>query len=115
MACCLGLCPEPVRVAGVTTTEARAQEFRESLRPFGLDEFMISNEPARTHTLDNGRVLAEFRTMPLVVWYPQKLNEMSAAGLDIVVYKKKSNKHPPVLMYYVRYVVEIEGGNYGHK
>ena len=91
----------------------QAQAFRKTLQPFGLDKFVLSNEPDRTMTLDNGRVLAEFRTMPLVVWYPQKLNEMAAAGLDVVVYRKKIGKSPPVLMYYVRSVQEI-GGNYGN-
>lgn len=92
----------------------QARAFRDALRPFGLDPFMLSDAPARTLTLNNGRVLAEFRTMPLVVWYPQKLNEMAAAGLDVVVYKKNSAKHPPVVMYYVRWVQEI-GGNDGNQ
>lgn len=92
----------------------RAQEFRERLRPFGLDKFLLSDTPERILTFENGRVLAEFRTMPLVVWYPQKLNEMAAASLDVVVYRKKIGKSPPVLMYYVRSVQEI-GGNYGNQ
>ena len=85
----------------------QANVFREELRPFGLDKFVLSDEPDRVLNVTNGRILVEFRTMPLVVWYPQKLNEMAAAGLDVVVYKRKSTKHPPVLMYYVRSVREI--------
>ena len=124
---CLGCGPERLRVAGVIATETRApvqaevtmadlaDAFRKTLQPFGLDKFVLSNEPDRKITLDNGRVLAEFRTMPLVVWYPQKLNEMAAAGLDVVVYRKKIGKSPPVLMYYVRSVQEISGGNYGNQ
>ena len=96
------------------TTATRAQEFRERLRPFGLDKFMISNEPASTLTLDNGRVLAEFRTMMLPIWYPEKLNELAAAGFEVVTVTKQYKKHPPQLMYYVRSVQEI-GGNYGNQ
>ena len=91
-----------------------ADAFRESLRPFGLDKFVLSDVPERTLTLDNGRVMAEFRTMMFPVWYPEKLNEMTAAGLDVVVITKKYKKHPPQLMYYVRSVQEI-GENYGNQ
>lgn len=91
-----------------------ADAFRESLRPFGLDKFMLTNEPDRVMEMKDGRVLAEFRTMMFPVWYPEKLNEMTAAGLDIVVITKKYKKHPPQLMYYVRSVQEI-GGNYGNQ
>lgn len=93
----------------------QAQTFRESLRPFGLDKFLLGDTPERIMQMQDGRMIAEFRTTPLVVWYPQTLNEMAAAGLDVVVYKKKSRKHPPVVMYYVRWVQEISGGNYGNQ
>lgn len=91
-----------------------AEVFRKRLQPFGLDEFMISNEPERTMTLDNGRVLAEFRTMLLPIWYPEKLNELAAAGFEVVTVTRQYKKHPPQLMYYVRSVCEI-GGNYGNQ
>ena len=92
----------------------KAQVFRESLRPFGLDEFMIGNEPDRIMEMKDGRVLGEFRTMLLPVWYPQQLNELAAAGFEVVTVTKKYKKHPPQLMYYVRSVQEI-GGNYGNQ
>ena len=114
MAVCMGLCKEQLRVAGVITTVTRAQEFRESLRPFGLDKFVLSDVPERTLTLDNGRVLAEFRTMMLPIWYPEKLNELAAAGFEVVTVTKRYKTHPPQLMYYVRSVQEI-GGNYGNQ
>ena len=100
-------------MAGVITTATRAREFRESLRPFGLDQF-VSDMPERILTLDNGRVLAEFRTMMLPIWYPEKLNELAAAGFEVVTVTKQYKKHPPQLMYYVRSVQEI-GGNYGNQ
>lgn len=93
----------------------QAQAFREALRPFGLDRFVLSDAPDRILTLTDGRVLAEFRTMMFPVWYPQKLNEMAAAGLDVVTFTREHKKHPPLLMYYVRSVQEILGGNYGNQ
>lgn len=93
----------------------RAQEFREALRPFGLDKIMLSNAPERILSLPDGRVLAEFRTMMLPIWYPKKLNEMAAAGLDIVTFTRQYKTRPPQLMYYVRSVQEILGGNYGNQ
>lgn len=92
-----------------------AEAFRKRLQPFGLAEFMISNEPARTMTLDNGRVLAEFRTMLLPVWYQERLNELAAAGFEVVTVTRQYKKHPPQLMYYVRSVQEVLGGNYGNQ
>ena len=92
-----------------------AEAFRERLRPFGLDKTMIGNEPDRIMEMKDGRVLVEFRTMLLPVWYPQKLNELAAAGFEIVTVTKKYKKHPPQLMYYVRSVQEILGGNYGNQ
>ena len=92
-----------------------ADAFRESLRPFGLDKFMLTNEPDRVMEMKDGRVLAEFRTMLLPVWYPKKLNELAAAGFDVVTFTKRYKAHPPQLMYYVRQVCEIKGGNYGNQ
>lgn len=94
-----------------------AQEFRESLRPFGLnlDKVMLTDTPERIFTMPDGRVLAEFRTMLLPVWYPQKLNELAAAGFEVVTVTRKYKKHPPQLMYYVRSVQEVLGGNYGNQ
>lgn len=132
MAVGLGLCQEPVRVAGMTTKvwttdegvrieleEAaitkQAQAFRETLQPFGLDRYVLSDAPERILTFPDGRILAEFQTMLLPVWYPQKLNEMAAAGLDVVTITKQYKKHPPQPMYYVRSVQEILGGNYGNQ
>ena len=97
-----------------TSAVALADAFRESLRPFGLDKFMIGNEPDRIMEMKDGRVLAEFRTMMLPIWYPQKLNELAAAGFEVVTVTKKYKKHPSQLMYYVRSVQEI-GGNYGNQ
>lgn len=91
-----------------------AQAFREALRPFGLDQFMLSDAPVGILSLENGRVLAEFRTMLLPVWYQEKLNELAAAGFDVVTVTRQYKKHPPQLMYYVRSVQEI-GGNYGNQ
>jgi hypothetical protein len=91
-----------------------ADAFRESLRPFGLDKFMLTNEPDRVMEMKDGRVLAEFRTMLLPVWYPKKLNELAAAGFEVVTVTKRYKTHPPQLMYYVRSVQEI-GGNYGNQ
>lgn len=91
-----------------------ADTFRKALQPFGLDRF-VSDAPDRTLTMKDGRVLAEFRTMLLPVWYPQKLNELAAAGFEVVTVTKKYKKHPPQLMYYVRSVQEILGGNYGNQ
>ena len=91
-----------------------AEAFRKRLQPFGLAEFMISNEPARTLTLENGRVLAEFRTMMLPIWYPEMLKELKAAGFEVVTVSRQYKKHPPQEMYYVRSVQEI-GGNYGNQ
>lgn len=96
------------------TVTKQVQAFREALRPFGLDRFMISDGPDRILTLADGRVLAEYRTMPMVVWYPEKLNELAAAGFDVVTYTKRYKSRPPDRMYYVRSVVEI-GGNYGNQ
>ena len=93
----------------------QAQAFREALRPFGLDQFMLSDAPVGILSLENGRVLAEFRTMLLPVWYPEKLNELAAAGFEVVTVTRKYKKHPPQLMYYVRSVQEILGGNYGNQ
>ena len=91
-----------------------ADAFRKALQPFGLDKFVLSDEPARTLTLDNGRILAEFRTMLLPVWYPEELNKLAAAGFDVATVRKQYRTHPPQLMYYVRSVQEI-GGNYGNQ
>lgn len=93
----------------------QAQAFREELRPFGLDEFMLSDVPKRILTLPGGRVLAEFRTMMLPIWYPEKLKELKAAGFEVVTVTKQSVKYPPQLMYYVRSVREVLGGNYGNQ
>lgn len=92
----------------------QAQAFRESLRPFELDRF-VSDVPDRILTLADGRILAEFRTMMFPVWYPEKLNEMAAAGLDVVTFTRQYKTRPPQLMYYVRSVQEILGGNYGNQ
>ena len=93
----------------------QAQAFREELRPLGLDKFMLSDVPKRILTLPDGRVLAEFRTMMLPIWYPEKLNELAAAGFEVVTVTKQSVKYPPQPMYYVRSVREILGGNYGNQ
>ena len=93
----------------------QAQAFREALRPFGLDRFVLSNVPERILTFPDGRVLAEFRTMMFPVWQPQKLNEMAAAGFDVVTFTRQYKTRPPQLMYYVRSVQEILGGNYGNQ
>lgn len=92
-----------------------AEAFRKRLQPFGLAEFMISNEPARTMTLDNGRVLGEFRTMLLPIWYPEKLMQLKAAGFEVVTVTKRYKTRPSQEMYYVRSVVEIKGGNNGNQ
>ena len=92
-----------------------ADAFRKTLQPFGLDKFVLSNKPDRTMTLENGRVLAEFRTMLLPVWYREKLYGLAAAGLDVVTVTRKYKTRPPQLMYYVRSVQEISGGNYGNQ
>ena len=97
------------------TEAAIADAFRKALQPFGLDKFMISDASERILHLENGRVLAEFRTMMLPVWYPKKLNELAAVGFDVVTVTKKYKKHPPQLMYYVRSVQEVSGGNYGNQ
>lgn len=91
----------------------QAQAFREALRPFELDRF-VSDVPDRILTLADGRILAEFRTMMFPVWYPEKLNELAAAGLDVVTFTRQYKTRPPQLMYYVRSVQEI-GGNYGNQ
>ena len=95
--------------------ENYAEAFRKSLEPFGLDKFMISDAPDRILTLENGRVLAEFRTMPLPIWYPEKLNELAAAGFDVVTYKKRYQTRAPQMMYYVRLVQEIRRENHGNQ
>ena len=92
-----------------------AEAFRKALQPFGLDEFVISNEPARTMTLDNGRVLGEFRTMLLPIWYPEKLIQLKAAGFEVVTVTKRYKTRPSQEMYYVRSVQEILGGNHGNQ
>lgn len=92
-----------------------ARAFRERLRAFGLDRYMIGDAPEKVFTLPDGRVVAEFRTMMLPVWYPEKLKELTAAGLDVATVTKKYNKHPSQLMYYVRSVQEVLGGNYGNQ
>ena len=94
----------------LTSVEA----FRRALQPFGLDKFIITNEPERTLTLKDGRMLAEFRTMLLPVWYPQTLNQLAASGFEVLTVTKRYKTRPPQLMYYVRLVQEI-GGNYGNQ
>ena len=93
----------------------QAQAFREALRPFSLDRFVLSNVPERILTFPDGRVLAEFRTMMFPVWQSQKLNELAAAGFDVVTFTRQYKTRPPQLMYYVRSVQEILGGNYGNQ
>ena len=123
----LGLCQEWLCVAGmtakiqavpdITREEAaiakQAWEFQKALHPFGLDKF-TSDIPYRVINLANGRILVEFRTMLFPVWYQEKLNELAAAGLDIVTVTRQYKTRPPQLMYYVRSVQEI-GGNYGNQ
>lgn len=128
---CLGRGPERLWVAGMTTrvwTSAegvrieldeaalaeKAQTFRKALQPFGLDRF-VSDMPERILDLPDGRALAEFRTMMLPVWYPEKLNELAAAGFEAVTVIRQCKTRPPQLMYYVRSVQEISGGNYGNQ
>lgn len=94
---------------------ARAQAFREALRPFGLDEFVLSDMPARVLNLPDGRILAEFRSMPLPVWYPETLKQLEAYGLEVVTFLKKYSKHAPCPMYYVRSVQEIWRENHGNQ
>lgn len=127
MAVRLGLCQERLCVAGmtakilavpdITREEAaiakQAWEFQKALHPFGLDKF-TSDIPYRVINLANGRILAEFRTMLLPVWYPEKIAELEKAGFEIVTVMKKYNSHPPLKMYYVRSVREI-GGNNGNQ
>lgn len=60
-------------------------------------------------------MLAEFRTMLLPIWNAKELNELAAAGFEIVTVTRKYSKRPPQLMYYVRSVQEILGGNYGNQ
>ena len=53
----------------------QVQAFREALRPFGLDRFMASDAPDRIITMADGRMLAEYSTMWLPIWYPEKLKD----------------------------------------
>lgn len=98
-----------------SSSAAVAETFRKALQPFGLDKFLLSDVPVGTLTLDNGRVLAEFRTMMLPVWYPEKVMQLRMAGLDVVTTTRQYKSRPPQEMYYVRSVVEIKGGNYGNQ
>ena len=93
--------PDP----GVLAEQARA--FREELRPFGLDKFVLSDEPSRVLNASNGRVLAEYRTMLLPVWQQEKLNALAAAGFNVEVVTRRYESRPPQVMYYVRSVREI--------
>ena len=94
----------------VTEIGDQVQAFREALRPFGLDRFMASDAPDRIITMADGRMLAEYSTMWLPIWYPDKLKELKTAGLDVVTMTRKYKSHPPQLMYCVRSVQEILGG-----
>ena len=109
---CVAVCV--VQPLAERTEADLAAAFRKALQPFGLDQFILSDVPEKTLTMKDGRVLAEFRTMLLPVWYPKKLYELAAAGFEVVTVTKKYKKHPPQLMYYVRSVQEI-GGNYGNQ
>lgn len=94
--------------------QTRVRAFREALRPFGLDKFVLSDTPVRVLNLPDGRILAEFRSMPLPAWYPEKLRQLEAAGFEVVTFLKKYRKHAPCPMYYVRSVQEIWRENHGH-
>lgn len=93
----------------------QAQAFRERLQPFGLDKFMLSDTPERIVVMPDKRVLAEFKTMWLSVWYPETMKRLKAAGLQVVTKVRRYNKAPPQVMYHVRAVQEILGGNYGNQ
>lgn len=99
----------------VTDCVAQARAFREALRPFGLDQFFLRDEPKRILHLPDGRMLAEFQTMPLPMWYPEKLKQLEAAGFEVVTFMKKYSKHAPCPMYYVRSVQEIWRENHGNQ
>ena len=88
----------------------QARLFRESLRPFGLDKFMLTDAPERIIVMPDKRVLAEFRTMWLPAWYPETLKQLAAAGFQVVTEIRRYNKAPPQMMYHVRSVQEILGG-----
>jgi len=94
--------------------EEQVRAFRERLRPFGLDGFVLDGSPKPLYTTPDGRVLVELRTMALPIWYPQKLDELSRAGFEVVTFNKKYNKQPPCQLYYVRTVRLIEGEVYGN-
>lgn len=98
-----------------TAVAEKARAFRESLRPFGLDKFVLSDAPERILTLPDGRILAEFRTMLLPLWYPEKVKEFEAAGFDVVTVRKQYKMRPPQMMYYVRSAQEIWRENYGNQ
>ena len=93
----------------------QAKAFRERLRPFGLDKFMPSDTLERIIVMPDKRVLAEFKTMWFPVWYPEKLKQLKADGFQVVTEIKRYNKAPPQVMYHVRAVQEILGGNYGNQ
>lgn len=107
---------EGLRRIGVETrVAAQARAFREALRPFRLDQFVLSDAPQRFLGMPDGRVLAEFRSMSLPVWDPEKLRQLEAAGFEIVTFLKKYSKHAPCPMYYVRSVREIWRENHGNQ
>ena len=91
----------------IAVSQKKAREFREALCPFGLDKFVLRDEPKRILHLPDGRMLAEFRTMPLPLWQPEKLRALEESGFEVIVFIKKYNKHAPQQMYYVRTVQEI--------
>ena len=95
--------------------QAQARAFREALQPYGLDQFVLSDMPKSVLNLPDGRILAEFRSMPLPVWYPEKLRQLEAAGFEVVTFLKKYSKHEPCPMYYVRSVQEIWRENHGNQ
>ena len=99
----------------VTAGATQVRAFREALLPFGLDRFVLRDEPKRILHLPDGRILAEFRTMPLPVWYPETLKQLEAAGFEVVTFLKKYSKHAPCPMYYVRSVQEIWRENHGNQ
>ena len=95
--------------------QAQARAFREALQPYGLDQFVLSDMPKSVLDLPDGRILAEFRSMPLPAWYSEKLRQLEAAGFEVVTFLKKYSKHAPCPMYYVRSVQEIWRGNHGNQ
>ena len=91
-----------------------SDQFREAMKPFGLDAFVLTDMP-RVIEMLGGRFLAELRTMLLPTWYPEKLAKLENAGFEVVRKMKRYINHSPCEMYYVRTAWEIGGIQNGNQ